>query len=147
MKHLEQLVESIHDPDAVVYVRDMLGRYVYINDAYTRIIHKHPLEVIGKTNAEIFGPQAASWEIADKAVVENKDFAVIPEHFLDPATNLWRSFLSTKLIIFFGGESYLAGVSVEVKGADAVKYAERLIAIRETIVAAVQAWRDSDAAQ
>jgi PAS domain S-box-containing protein len=57
----EQLQELIDNTNAVIYMRDLNGRYMVVNREYERLFHLRREEVIGRTDHDLF-----SAEIADE---------------------------------------------------------------------------------
>jgi phosphoserine phosphatase RsbU/P len=66
---LHAVIESTTD---AVFVKDLLGRYVMLNPAAARAFGRQPEEVLGRTDAELLGPQAAAPTVAhDRTVFES----------------------------------------------------------------------------
>lgn len=112
---LADLQTAVDDPDAIVYVRDAGGRYVWVNDNYARLLPFTREQIIGKTNRELYGAAAAgNWESADALTTASKEFVVTTERLFDARTRRHRKFVSAKVYITIGGEPHLAGISVEI---------------------------------
>jgi len=57
----------------VAYIKDLSGRYVYYNDACWMLFGKHPSEIIGRTDDEIWQPEeAALYRANDAQVLEQR---------------------------------------------------------------------------
>lgn len=135
MWRLEQFND---DPDAIIYIRDLQGRYVWVNDAYERLLPQTREQVIGRTNREVFGDEAANWEVADALTVASDRFTVTEETQLDPRTRKYRRFVSTKTMVDIEGQSYLAGISIEVKDNRAASLEHDLSMLRAQLLDAIR---------
>jgi PAS domain S-box-containing protein len=135
MWRLEQFSD---DPDAIIYIRDLQGRYVWVNDAYERLLPQTREQVIGRTNREVFGDEAANWEAADGLTVATDRFTVTEETQFDPQAKKHRRFVSTKTMIKIRGVSYLAGISIEVKDDRAASLERSLALIRAQLLDAIR---------
>ncbi|WP_224364869.1 sensor histidine kinase [Hyalangium versicolor] len=70
---LHAVIESTTD---AVFVKDLIGRYVLLNAAAARAFGRPPDEVLGRTDAELLGPEAAVATVAhDRAVFESGETA------------------------------------------------------------------------
>lgn len=135
MWRLEQFND---DPDAIIYIRDRLGRYVWVNDAYTRLLPQSREQVIGHTNRELFGEEAATWEVADALTVASDRFTVTEETLFDLRAKKHRRFVSTKTMVDIEGQSYLAGISIEVKDDRAAGLERSLSLLRAQLLDAIR---------
>lgn len=131
---MEHLAEVINDYDAIIYIRDHLGRYVWVSDSYGRELPFTREQVLGKTNRDLFGDAARNWEVADGFARATQDFMTTAEDMWDMRTRRWRKFVSTKLIVRIYGVPYLVGISVEVKDAAAQRYEQRLGEVRARLI-------------
>lgn len=130
-----QLVAVLNDPAAIVYVRDSDGRYVWVSDSYGRELPFTREQVIGKTNRDLFGEDAArNWEVADQFTMITSDFVTTAEDLYDKRRKRWRKFVSTKLMITVEGAPFLVGISVEVKGRSAEAYEMHLGQLRAQLI-------------
>lgn len=133
---LERLHDVTNDAGAILYVRDADDRYVWVCETYGRLLPFTREQVIGKTNRELFGADAArNWEVADSFARATHDFMTTAEQLYDKRTKRWRKFISTKMVIDIGGKPYLVGISVEVTGPHAEAYERHLGEIRGRILA------------
>lgn len=133
---MEHLSAVVNDPNAIIYVRDQDGRYVWVSDSYGRELPYTREQVIGKTNRDLFGDAARNWEIADGFARATQDFMTTAEDMYDPRPRFkcWRKFVSTKLIVRIHGVPYLVGISVEIKDANAMAYEHRLGEVRARLI-------------
>ncbi len=59
-----------HSP-AVIYVKDILGKYIFINLKYEQLFHTNRNDIIGKTDQELFDVEFADkFQRNDKAVID-----------------------------------------------------------------------------
>lgn len=131
---MEHLAGLLNDPAAIIYVRDMDGRYVWVSDSYGRELPFTREQVIGKTNRELHGDAAGNWEVADAFTRITNDFVTTAEDLFDLRRKRWRKFVSTKLMIEIQGARFLVGISVEVKDAQAAAYEHRLGRLRARLI-------------
>lgn len=131
---MEHLAAALNDPAAIVYVRDVDGRYVWVSDSYGEQLPYARRDVIGKTNRELHGDAAQNWEVADSFARLSSDFITTAEDFYDTKRKRWRKFVSTKLMVHFRDTPYLVGISVEVKDAHAAAYEHRLGELRARLI-------------
>ncbi len=129
------LEQAVNDPRAILYVRDAEGRYVWVNDAYDTGLPMGRVQVIGKTNRDLYGEQAANWEIADRFVAATSDFIVTVEELHDTRRKKWRRFVSTKLCAQFQGKPYMLGISIEITDPHAHRYQHTLGELRARLIA------------
>lgn len=126
------------DPDAIIYIRDLQGRYVWVNDAYTRLLPRTREQVIGRTNREVYGEEAAAWEVADGLTMASDKFTVTEETHYDPRAKKYHRFVSTKTMIDIEGAPYLAGISIEVKDNRAAHLEHELAEVRARLLDAIR---------
>lgn len=83
---------------AVIGAKALDGRYIYVNDEYSRLFHRPCEEFIGKTDAELFsGEAAAAFRSADLLVQKSKDAVTVEE--VVPVDGKNRAYLSVKFPI------------------------------------------------
>lgn len=135
MMDFANLQRLVSDERANIYVRDAEGRYVWVNANFIADLPVDPDQIIGRTNREIFGEQAArGWEIADGLATATNTFVITPEELYDRQRRKWRKFMSTKVIITVAGERYLAGISIELLDDDAISYERKLAEFRARLI-------------
>ncbi|MCF6157980.1 MAG: response regulator [wastewater metagenome] len=106
----KQVEESLHENEkrlqsfldnapALVYIKDILGRYIFVNKQFERMLHKKKEEIQGKTDYDLFPREIAdSFSINDRKVLESKTAAEFDEVLLhndEPHT-----YLSVKFPLF-----------------------------------------------
>jgi PAS domain-containing protein len=114
-----QVQTYVEDADAIIYLRDRQGRYVWVNDTYGRVLPFTRDQVIGHTNRDLYGEAAQNWEIADGLVWASRSAMITREQLQIAGCGKWRDFVSTKLILAHADTEYLVGVSVEVRSTSA----------------------------
>lgn len=142
-ERMAKMAELLNDPDAIVYVRDTEGRYVWVSDSYGRLLPFTREQVVGKTNRELFGDAARNWEVADGFTRGTNDLLTTAEDMFDARSKRWRKFVSTKLMIRVRGIPFLCGISVEVKDSQAQAYEHKLGELRARLIDRVGSLDDS----
>lgn len=140
---LEDLQTIADDPDAIVYVRDEQGRYVFVNDNYGRLLPFTREQVLGKTNRELHGDAALNWESADSLTTATRGFVVTTEQMFDKKRRRWRKFVSTKVHITLGGQPHLAAISIEIDGKRDAELEIELGKLRAKFIEAMEQGRRS----
>jgi two-component system, sensor histidine kinase and response regulator len=121
------LVLAILDnTSAVVYVKDLDGRYRLINARYLEIFNLTEAQVIGKTDHDIFPKEAAdAFRAMDRSVAEHG--IVVEQEERVPQTDGEHIYISTKFPI--RGESgdltAIAGISTDITEIKSAQNAER----------------------
>ncbi len=129
------LERIVNDDRAIIFVRDEQGRYVWVNDNFTADLPVDADQLIGRTNREIFGVDAArGWETADAVSLAGGSFVITPEELYDRQRRKWRKFMSTKVVVTVGRQRYLAGVSIELLDESAVQYERKLAEFRAYLI-------------
>jgi len=87
---LNAVIESTTD---AVFVKDLLGRYVLLNTAAARAFGRPAEDILGRTDAELLGPQAAAATVAhDRHVFESGQTATYEDADGGPGFgNIWQS--------------------------------------------------------
>jgi PAS domain-containing protein len=136
-RNMETLDDLLNDPAAIVYVRDVEGRYVWVSDSYSEHLPFTREQVLGRTNRDLHGAAARNWEVADSFTRATNDFMTTVEDVYDarPGFKRWRKFVSTKLMVSIADVPYLVGISVEVRDAQAQRYEQDLGRLRARIIA------------
>jgi PAS domain S-box-containing protein len=110
---LNALINGTSD---VIYVKDLLGRYLLFNPAAERITGKSSAEVLGKDDSFLFGPAEAAAVMDDDRKVMAAGEVTTYEDVLTTATGETVTFLSTKGPVFDAeGKPYgLFGISRDI---------------------------------
>ena len=72
-KNSSELLEAVIQatPDAI-FVKDLSGRYVLVNDAFARFIGKSPDDIIGRHDLELYDKETADRFLeSDRKVLES----------------------------------------------------------------------------
>lgn len=108
--------QSILDnADAIIYVKDLQGRYLMINRAFEQLFNINKEMILGKTDEDFFPPQVAVvLREADRRVLRTKQTTTIEEKI--PVQDKYYSYLSVKFPLFGeSGELYaLCGISTDI---------------------------------
>ena len=95
---LHTLVES--SPDAI-FLKDVQGRYLFVNDTFGSWMQREPDKIVGKTDAELFTPNVAQKLTESDTLVLTHGKAFTEEIWLDDEatgnTGAERSLLTTKV--------------------------------------------------
>lgn len=89
----------LNNSNAVIYIKDLSGRYLLINEKFEKILHSGNMEIIGKSDYDIF-PEEYAKEIVknDSDVIDRRKTIIVEE--VIPADNEILTFLSSKFPIF-----------------------------------------------
>lgn len=135
MIEFDFLERIVADERAIIYVRDLDGRYLWVNDTFRREVPVDMDSLMGRTNRELFGEEAArNWESGDAMAIAANTFIITPEELYDTQRRRWRKFLSTKDTFTIADRRYLVGVSVELLDADAERYERKLAEFRARLI-------------
>ena len=67
----EQLRGILHNSPSLIFLKDIMGRYLLVNRKFAEVFELSLEQVVGKTDAELFPPeQAAAFEANDRKVIE-----------------------------------------------------------------------------
>ncbi len=112
----EKMMQDIMNcSPAVIYVKDVDGKYLYINDQYLRIFGLVRGDIIGKSDLDIF-PEATAQELMlnDRNVIASKSHIVLEEQI--PQPDGVKLYISEKFpLVDSNGDVYaLCGISTDV---------------------------------
>jgi len=116
LRESEQRFEQfMHHLPGVAFMKDVDGRYVYVNDAFEALFHRKLSEYIGKTDDEVWPPEiAAQLRRNDRHVIETRAVMqtteVVPH---DDGTHHW---LVAKFPILTdaGEPTMVGGIAIDV---------------------------------
>ncbi len=116
LKESEVRFRSIlNNSNSVIYLKDLSGRYLLINKKFEEILHLDSMEIIGKSDYDIF-PEEYAREIVknDLEVINNQNTIIVEEVF--PLDDEPRTFLSSKFPIFGDDNNIYAicGISTDI---------------------------------
>ncbi|HJW87544.1 MAG TPA: PAS domain S-box protein [Candidatus Brocadiaceae bacterium] len=111
----EKLKAILDNAVVVIYVKDIRGRYTFVNKQYERLFHVKREEIRGKTDYDIWSPeQADTFRANDLKIIETK----IPLSFDERASHDdgLHTYISTKFPLFdHNGDVYaVAGISTDI---------------------------------
>ena len=126
-----QRLQSIIDKSpAVIYVKDLQGRYVLVNRRYEELLHVTGSEIVGKTDYDIFPAEhAAAFQAVDQEVLAAGS-AVEAEELVPLNDDEVHTFFSVKFPLDDGnGRAYaVCGISTDIterkRAEDAVRRSE-----------------------
>jgi two-component system sensor kinase FixL len=110
-----RFTQFMHHLPGVAFMKDVEGRYVYVNDAFEQLFHRKLSEYTGKTDAEVWPPDiAAQLRSNDKRVVETR--SVLQTTEIMPHADGPHHWLVTKFPILNedGTPAMVAGVAIDV---------------------------------
>ncbi len=135
LRDSQRLLRGILDhTDAVIYAKDLDGRYLLANPAHSRLLGRQLEEVLGRSDDDLFPAMAAEdHRRHDRQVAVTGLRSVLAEQAHDPDGTV-HSYLSTKFpLLDDHGRSYaVAGVSTDVT---------ELVAARAENAASEQRWK------
>jgi PAS domain S-box-containing protein len=97
----------------IAYMKDISGRYVYLNAGFEKLFHRTAAELTGKTDLELWPPEIAErLRKADAAVLSSDE----PMEFTEtlPGDDGPHEWLSFKFPIESGGQRSVGGVAVDI---------------------------------
>jgi PAS domain S-box-containing protein len=113
----------------LAWIKDLEGRYVYVNEAAARAFARPREEIYGLTDAELFLPEtAARFRDNDRAAVEQRTGIEVVEHLVYPDGSLHHSIVSKFPILDTHGE-------IRLVGGIAIDITERVRAEEELLLA------------
>jgi PAS domain S-box-containing protein len=111
----EQLLALIDNTSAVVYMRDMSGRYMLVNREYERIFGLSRREIIGRTDYDLFPPHIArDFHSNDQAAIASRSPVSIEE--VAPAEDGLHTYVTVKFpLLDASGNPYaICGISTDI---------------------------------
>ncbi len=89
---LQTVIQGTSD---IIFLKDLEGRYSFINQPGAKLFGTSPEEVIGKTDAELFSPEAAeAIAITEGNIIASGQHESLEEHLVTPDRKY--TFLTTK---------------------------------------------------
>jgi PAS domain S-box-containing protein len=111
----EQLLALIDNTSSVIYMRDLDGRYMLINEEYERLFNLKREEIIGLTDHDLFPPAVADHFRANDLVAAQSGGPVQFEE-VAPGEDGPHTYLTVKFpILDQSGQAYaIAGISTDI---------------------------------
>ncbi|MEX6502789.1 PAS domain S-box protein [Pseudomonas zhanjiangensis] len=124
---LRQIVDN---SSAVIYIKDLQGRYCLVNPAFERFFKLHAEEVLGRSDHELFGSAVADRLRANDLSVISLRHPVEFEEQLQLQDRSW-TYLSSKLPLFDENGQVIAvcGISTDISERKRVEEALRHVAL------------------
>ncbi|MEO1144469.1 MAG: response regulator [Cyanobacteria bacterium J06638_22] len=100
---------------AIVYVKDLHGRYSFVNEAFLTLFECNLADILGRTDEDFFSPDIATKLMAnDQVVLDTKAFRQYEEEI--KIGDRTRTFLSSKFVLFdVNGIPYaLCGIATDI---------------------------------
>jgi PAS domain S-box-containing protein len=95
------------------WIKDQAGRYIFANDALARIADKRMDEILGKTDVELFGAEAAAlYTKNDRVALEDAAGLTTREYLVDHWGTM-RHFLVSKFPINTDEKTYVGGIAID----------------------------------
>ena len=110
-----RFTQFMHHLPGVAFMKDVAGRYVYVNDTFEQLFHRNLRDYTGRTDEEVWPPQvAAQLRSNDQRVVETR--SVLQTTEMVPHDDGLHHWLVTKFPILNedGTPAMVAGVAIDV---------------------------------
>ena len=115
---LRQIINA--NPNCI-YVKDLAGRYVLVNDSIAELYDISPEEMIGRTDTELArlhsltSEEAEFFEAYDRAVIRDNQEKLIPRRTFTRRDGSQRWFRGTKIpLVYHGRPDHMLGISVDI---------------------------------
>jgi two-component system, cell cycle sensor histidine kinase and response regulator CckA len=96
----ERLQAILDNTPAIVCLKDLQGRYIFVNKQFEKLLHMKNNEIQGKTDHDLFPKEIAdAFQVNDRKVIESKTSLEFDEVLL-PQNNKLHSYLSIKFPLF-----------------------------------------------
>ncbi|MCB1179895.1 MAG: PAS domain-containing protein [Leptospiraceae bacterium] len=94
----EQLNSIINNTNAVIYLKNLEGQYLLINNKWASLFHLKKENIIGRTDDELFTPEISeNFKVNDREVIKTKNFVYVEE--VAPVDGELKTYLSSKFPI------------------------------------------------
>lgn len=111
----ERLRSLLDNSIAVIYLKDLEGKYLFINSRYEELFHVTKKEIIGKSDFDLFPPERAEeFQKNDREIVAHKGPMEFEEYV--PHDDGLHTYISIKFPLFrITGEPYaVCGISTDI---------------------------------
>lgn len=109
---LDALIDAIPHP---VFVKDDQHRWVRVNDAFCRLLGRSKDELVGKSDAQLFGPEVAAARMREDLAVINSGKPIFSEQVTRNAEGDDRFMLKSKArVVLPDGRFGIAGLMTDI---------------------------------
>lgn len=115
IKLLQTLLDIMDTSDGICFAKDMDGVYLYVNNAFGRLIGVDERDIVGKTDFDLFPKDTASvFRENDRKVIESKQSEIVEE--IGTFDGNIISYRTNKTpLIDFNGEVYgVCGIALDI---------------------------------
>lgn len=135
-KSEERFKKFMNSGPAVAYVKDAVGRFVYVNEPTARLFRIPAADWIGKTDAELLGREVADNVVEHDLTVLNDEKTVVAEETVPTPDGRARHWQSYKFLLRDDlGQKQVGGMSFDITERKAAEQErERLVSeLREAL--------------
>ncbi len=140
LRQSQHLLNAVlENSSSVIYVKDVLGRYILINRRAEQLLRRSRVEILGRSDAELFPTEDAEpASQRDQAIVSRGEPEDYEEQVRD-ADGTVRDFLTTKfpLTDASGAVTGVCGISTEIT--ERKRAAEERAALQQQVIEAQRA--------
>ncbi|RMF94951.1 MAG: PAS domain S-box protein, partial [Candidatus Schekmanbacteria bacterium] len=124
-----QLRAVIDNSPALIFIKDVEGKYLMINSQYEKNFNIKQSEIVGKTDFELFSKETAEKIFENDRKVINEKIAIKKEESVEQADGI-HTYISVKFPLYdFSGKVYaLCGISTDITDEKAKEAELRLLA-------------------
>ncbi len=111
----QQLQAIIDNTTAVIYLKDVNGRFIFVNRQFEKLFHISKTDVSGKDDYDVFpGDMADTIIVNDRKVIKTNEPLKVEENL--PHDDIIHTYISTKFPLFdaFGNLYGVCGVSTDI---------------------------------
>jgi PAS domain S-box-containing protein len=97
------------------WIKDDKGRYIFANDALVKVAAREMDQIIGKTDEEIFGTEAAALYTRNDRLAAQDPAGVTTIEYLVDGAGTRRHFLTSKFPITtgYGDKAFIGGIAID----------------------------------
>ena len=117
----ERFRAFMENTPAVAFLKDSLGRYVYVNRPYEERFRVKSADLLGKTDYDLWPEEAGKLREHDMSVLSNSKTLQFEETIPTPDGMLRRWLAFKFLVTNAAGERFLGGVAIDVTETKAIE--------------------------